>query len=210
MKRINFAVTSFCFLLLMVYASNANAVSLTPKERIEVTSSKIMSLLLQEDFRNPETKDQIIDKLEAEIMLLFDFSEFSSRTVGPRWRQFTPTQKEGFQKAFTNLIRNSYIQTLDKYNGESIVYVGEIMAKDNQRVEVHTLFQAKENEFPVSFRMLIKNDEWVVYDVIIEGISMIKNYREQFRDILSSSTPEELIARINEKAEEQLIVRNAE
>lgn len=76
-------------------------------------------------------------------------------------------------------------------------------SKDGSKVEVHTLFKGQEKDYPVSFRMLIKNDQWVVYDVIIEGISMIKNYREQFKDFLVKADPEELIQRIHQKAQEK-------
>ncbi len=174
----------------------ANAEPVSPKERMEIASAKVMELLLHEDFQNPETKAAIIKKLEEEVVELFDFEEFSSRTIGPKWRQFTKKQKTDFEKAFTDLLRNSYIDTLDHYEGQSLVYVGEIRSSDQKKVEVHTLFRSFEQDYPVSFRMLIKNDKWVVYDVSIEGVSMIKNYREQFRSFLGNSTPDELIARV--------------
>lgn len=175
----------------------------TPRERIEITSAKIMELLMQDEFNDPKTKAQVIEKLEIEVMDLFDFEEFSVRTIGPRWKQFDAKQKIEFQTAFTDLLRNSYIDTLDNYNGQALTYVGEISSANKKRVEVHTLFKGQENNYPVSFRMLTKNNTWVVYDVIIEGISMIKNYREQFRNILASSSPDELIKRVQDKAIEK-------
>lgn len=192
-------MATFIFsLLLSVNISYAD--TSTPKERIEVASAKIMELLMQDDFHNPETKAQVIDKLELEVMNLFDFEEFSVRTIGPRWRQFNAAQRTEFQNAFTDLLRNTYIDTLDSYNGQALTYIGEIASANKKRVEIHTLFKGKDNNYPVSFRMLMKNNQWVVYDVIIEGISMIKNYREQFRNILASSSPDELIKRVQDKA----------
>lgn len=185
------------------FVSISHANIMTPKERVEEASTKIMSLLMQDDFHNAETKASVIEKLEVEVMKFFDFEAFSVRTIGPRWKQFSAKQKETFQAAFTDLLRNSYIDTLDNYNGQALTYVGEISSKNKKNVEVHTLFKGKNVDYPVSFRMLIKNDQWVVYDVIIEGVSMIKNYREQFRNILASSSPDELIKRVQDKAIEK-------
>ena len=184
-------------------ASPSTTSSTTPKERVEVASAKIMTLLASKEFKNPQTKAQTIEKLENEVMNFFDFEAFSVRTIGPNWRKFSPAQKTAFKDAFTELLRNTYIDTLDSYDGQKLVYAGEIFSKDKKKVEVKTLFRNGANDYPVNFRMLVNNGEWVVYDVIIEGISMIKNYREQFRGILASSTPDELIKRIKVKATEK-------
>ncbi len=190
------------FIALTTMISTGFAAPGTPKERVENGSARVFNLLLQEDFQNPATKPKVLEQIEAELISFFDFEEFSTRTVGPKWRQFTPEQKAEFIDAFTELLRNSYINTLDSYKGETLNYVGEVRSKDGKKVEVHTVFKGQEKDYPVSFRMLVKNDEWVVYDVIIEGISMIKNYREQFKDILVRAEPNELITRIREKAKE--------
>ena len=124
--------------------------------------------------------------------------------MGPQWRQFTPDQKKRFQTAFTDLLRNTYIDTLDSYNGEQIQFTGEVSSNNGTRVEIQMNFLGQNKTYPVAFRMLVKNDRWVVYDVIIEGISMIKNYRDQFRDILGKGNPEELIKRVQAKAQEQM------
>lgn len=191
------------FFAITLCAGTAFADPGTPKQRVEDGSARIFNLLLQEEFQNPATKPQVLKEIEAELMGFFDFEEFATRTVGPKWRQFTQDQKNRFIEAFTELLRNSYINTLNSYNGETLAYVGEVRSKDGSKVEVHTLFKGQEKDYPVSFRMLIKNDQWVVYDVIIEGISMIKNYREQFKDFLVKGDPEELIKRIKEKADEK-------
>lgn len=196
-------ILSSLFICLSLCIGTASADPGTPKQRVEDGSARIFNLLLQEEFQNPATKPEVLKQIEAELTGFFDFEEFATRTVGPKWRQFTPDQKNRFIEAFTELLRNSYINTLDSYNGETLAYVGEVRSKDGSKVEVHTLFKGQKKDYPVSFRMLIKNDQWVVYDVIIEGISMIKNYREQFKDFLVKADPEELIQRIHQKAQEK-------
>ena len=137
------------------------------------------------------------------MLQLFDFEEFSLRTVGQPWRKFTPEPKNAFKTAVTDLLRNTYIDTLDEYDGQKIRFTGEVSANNGNRVEVQMEFLTSKQAHPVAFRMLEKNNRWVVYDVLIEGISMIKNYRDQFRDILAKGNPQTLIERVQAKALEQ-------
>ncbi len=181
----------------------ARAADMTARQTAEAGAQRILALLNDPAFKTPEGKPAIRQKIEAEVLSLFDFEEFSTRTVGPNWRQFTPEQKQQFKDAFTDLLRNTYIDTLDEYNGQKIRFTGEISGGNGKRVEVQMEFLADQKTYPVAFRMLEKNNRWVVYDVLIEGISMIKNYRDQFRDILAKNSPQELIDRVKAKAEEQ-------
>ena len=180
----------------------AQAAPLTARQTAEEGAGRILALLNDPAFKNPETKMAIRQKVEEEILSLFDFEEFSTRTVGVSWRKFTPEQKEAFKSAFTDLLRNTYIDTLDEYNGEKVEFTGETSSNNGKRVEIQMNFLAQQVH-PVAFRMLEKNNRWVVYDVLIEGISMIKNYRDQFRDILAKGDPQTLIDRVKAKAEEQ-------
>ena len=165
-------------------------------------ADQILALLQDPAFHNPATKEAQRKKIENAMLGLFDFDECSSRTVGPNWRNFTPDQKKRFQEAFTTLLRNTYIDTLDSYSGEKVEFTGEISGNNGTRSEVRMNFLGNDAVHPVAFRMLVKNGRWVVYDVLIEGISMIKNYRDQFRDLLAKGNPDELISRISAKAEE--------
>ena len=181
----------------------AHAADMTARQTAEAGAERILALLNDPTFKTPEGKPVIRKKIEAEVLNLFDFEEFSTRTVGPSWKQFTPEQKQQFKDAFTDLLRNTYIDTLDEYNGQKIRFTGEISGGNGKRVEVQMEFLADRETYPVAFRMLEENNRWVVYDVLIEGISMIKNYRDQFRDILAKNSPQELIDRVKAKAEEQ-------
>ncbi len=189
----------FCF----VTSVSAHAAEMTARQTAEAGADRILALLNDPAFKTPEGKPVIRKKIEDEVLNLFDFEEFSTRTVGPTWRKFTPEQKQQFKDAFTELLRNTYIDTLDEYNGQKIRFTGEISGGNGKRVEIQMEFLADQKVYPVAFRMLEKNNRWVVYDVLIEGISMIKNYRDQFRDILSKNSPQELIDRVKAKAEEQ-------
>ena len=202
------------FLLALVFclmaAVSAHAADMTARQTAEAGADRILALLNDPAFKEPATKPAIRQKVEAEVLQLFDFDEFSTRTVGPSWRKFTPEQKEGFKTAFTDLLRNTYIDTLDEYDGQKVRFTGEVVANNGKRVEVQMEFLTSKQGHPVAFRMLEKNGRWVVYDVLIEGISMIKNYRDQFRDILSKGDPQTLIERVQAKALEQKEKKKAE
>ena len=202
------------FLLALVFCLmatvSAHAADITARQTAEAGADRILALLNDPAFKDPSTKPAIRQKVEAEVLQLFDFDEFSTRTVGPSWRKFTPEQKEGFKTAFTDLLRNTYIDTLDEYDGQKVRFTGEVVANNGKRVEVQMEFLTSKQAHPVAFRMLEKNGRWVVYDVLIEGISMIKNYRDQFRDILSKGDPQTLIERVQAKALEQKEKKKAE
>ena len=193
----------FSLVFCLVAAVSAHAADMTARQTAEAGAERILALLGDPAFKDPATKPAIRQKVEAEVLQLFDFDEFSTRTVGPGWRSFTPEQKEAFKTAFTDLLRNTYIDTLDEYDGQKVRFTGEVTANNGKRVEVQMEFLTSKQAYPVAFRMLEKKGRWVVYDVLIEGISMIKNYRDQFRDILSKGDPQTLIERVQAKAVEQ-------
>ena len=111
--------------------------------------------------------------------------------------------KKSFSNAFADLLLTTYLNKVDGYNGEQVAYTGEIANAARTRVEVRTEITMKDGtRVPVAYRMMAKDNSWRVYDIIVENLSLVKNYRTQFQDILTSGTPDELIARVRAKADE--------
>ena len=108
--RLKLFLLSLAFCLMA--AVGAHAADMTARQTAEAGADRILALLNEPAFKDPATKPAIRQKVEAEVLQLFDFDEFSTRTVGPAWRKFTPEQKEAFKTAFTDLLRNTYIDTL--------------------------------------------------------------------------------------------------
>lgn len=192
------------FLLALMFVTDlALAANSGPKQSLETAVTRVLDEIRNPDWVNPATRGPLRQRVEDEVFHIFDFGEFSSRTVGPRWRSFTPEQKQRFSDAFAHLLLNTYLNKVTGYNGEQVAYIGEMAQPDGKRVEVRTIITMKDGrKTPVNYRMLPKGDSWRVYDVIIENISLVKNYRTQFQDILNSASPDELIARVQEKANE--------
>lgn len=190
-------------LLLAASASPAAAAGAGPRQTLETAITRVLDNIRNPDWVNPATRGPLRRQIEDEVYHVFDFGEFSSRTVGPRWRSFSPEQKKRFSDAFAELLLNTYLNKVTGYNGEQVTYAGEVAAPDGRRVEVQTFITMKDGKkTPVNYRMLPKDGSWRVYDVIIENISLVKNYRTQFQGILNTATPDQLIAKVLEKANE--------
>lgn len=200
-RRITLALCGL--LLAFVLLPSAAQANSPARQALETATNRILDFIKNPDYVNPATRRPIRQQIEDEVLHIFDFGEFSSRTVGPRWHTFTPEQKKAFSDAFADLLISTYINKIDGYNGEQVLYTGEVASEKGDRVEVRSVITMKDGKkVPVAYRMLPKNGKWMVYDVLIENISLVKNYRTQFQDILNTDSPENLIARIKAKAVE--------
>ena len=200
-RRITLALCGL--LLAFVLLPSAAQANSPARQALETATNRILDFIKNPDYVNPATRRPLRQQIEDEVLHIFDFKEFSSRTVGPRWSTFSPTQQQQFSDAFAELLLNTYLSKIDGYNGEQVVYTGEVTSPKGDRTEVRTVITMKDSKkVPVAYRMLPKNGKWMVYDVLIENISLVKNYRTQFQDILNTDSPENLIARIKAKAVE--------
>lgn len=162
---------------------------------------EIMGIIRKPAYANAATRGPLRRQVEDIVRNIFDFGAFSSRTVGPAWRRFSPEEKERFVAAFSDLLFNTYLSKVTGYNGEVVEYTGEKSSPDGKRVEIMTLIQMKDGrKIPVAYRMLPAQGGWKVYDVIIENVSLVKNYNTQFQSILNSGSPDQLIGLVRDKA----------
>ncbi len=197
------AVTALLVLVLCAAAAPSALADSPSRQVLKSTIDHCLGMLADPAYNNPSTREAQRAKIEKEVRKVFDFEEFSARTVGQRWRGFTPAQRHDFAEAFADLLLSTYLGQLDSYNGEQIRYTGEISNQKGTRVEQASEIATSDGRtIPVSYRMLPKNGTWVVYDVIVEGVSLVKNYRTQFQDILTTASPDELTKRIHDKARE--------
>ena len=131
---------------------------------------------------------------------IFDFAETAKRALARHWLNRTDQEREEFIKLFSDLLERSYISKIDLYGGENIGYVGE--STDGDLATVRTKIITKEGtEVPVDYRMLRRADRWLVYDVSVEGVSLISNYRTQFNKIIQTSSYQELVKKMKTKQE---------
>jgi phospholipid transport system substrate-binding protein len=178
------------------------------RQELEKTINEVLTELKKPELKNPATKQAVLSQVESIIRRLFSFEELSMRTVGPEWKNMTPDQRNRFMTAFETLLRESYLEKLDGYNGETVKYTGETASSKGDKVEIKTTVDIKGKPVPVNYRM-IKKDRWVVYDVIIEEVSMVQNYRSQFQGIIAKEGAERLIELVKAKADEARVRKPA-
>ena len=135
---------------------------------------------------------------------IFDFSETAKRSLGRHWLARTPAERDEFVQVFTDLLERSYISRVELYGGEKIQYVSDTI-EEGEQAKVQTKLVTKGGgEIPIEYRMHKKADRWLVYDVIIEGVSLVSNYRTQFNKIIQTASYNDLVQKMRTK-QDQLV-----
>ncbi len=131
---------------------------------------------------------------------LFDFEEMSRRAMSAHWRPLSEDQRREFVRLFSEVLERAYMSKIESYNGEKIRYTGERIEGDTATVS--TRIVTKEGiEIPIDYRLLTRNGRWLAYDVSIEGVSLVANYRTQFNSVIRTSSYDELLRRLRSRAE---------
>src|ERR1051325_606497 len=170
----------------------------TPTETLKNYGDVVLKILEDPALKSPDRKNErraAVRKVAEEV---FDLSETAKRALGPHWNQRTPAEREEFTQLFADLLETTYISRIDEYGGERIRYTGEKIDGDTAVVQSRVLTK-KGTEAPVEARMLKRGDKWYVYDVSIEGVSLISNYRTQFDRIIRSSSSARRVKRRRER-----------
>ncbi|MBI3628386.1 MAG: ABC transporter substrate-binding protein [Candidatus Rokubacteria bacterium] len=132
---------------------------------------------------------------------IFDWAETAKRSLARHWQPLSDGQREEFVKLFGDLLERSYISKIELYGGERILYVGESI--DGNQAAVRTKITTKQGtDVPIEYRMIRRGDRWMVYDVVIESVSLVSNYRTQFNKIIQTSSYQELVKKMKTKQEE--------
>jgi phospholipid transport system substrate-binding protein len=164
----------------------------TPKETVETGVNKLLATLGDPAFK-AKAKDEQIAQIGKEIETVFDFKELSRRALGREWKKMKPEQQKEFVQLFKQLLQGVYADRLLAYSDQKIIFAKETMLKKG-RAEVQSFLQTSDGKkIPLFYRLTDKSGSWKVYDVIIEGVSMVKNYRTQFRKILAKDSHEKLL-----------------
>jgi phospholipid transport system substrate-binding protein len=187
----------FVLLLLLLLPAQSMAQD-TPTSHIRANVDAVVAILTSPEYQNATDSGEKLHRLEAVVDAFFDSEELSKRALAQYWRVFTPEQKEAFQVLFLKLIKQVYLKKSLTYNGEVVVYNQEIL-KSETLAEVHTNLTSPSLNIPIIYYLIQKGTGWKVYDVSIENVSLVKNYRSQFQSILQNSAPDQLIAILKEK-----------
>ncbi len=172
-----------------------------PSEQLRLQIDRVIKTLddpdLKKDGRQKERR-HAVRKIADEI---FDFSETAKRSLGRHWAQRTPSERQEFVQLFSDLLERSYLSKIELYGGEKVAYLGDTV--EGEQATVKTKIVTKQGtEIPVDYRMMRVGPRWMVYDVYIEGVSLIGNYRTQFNKIIQTSSYADLLKKMRTKQEE--------
>lgn len=168
-----------------------------PMEQLRPTLSRLTSVLVDPGLKGEQKKVERRAKIMVNIKAGFDFEEMSRRILGSTWNSITPDERQHFTTLMTKLLENVYIGKLENYTGQTIGYVSERVKGD--RAQVSTLVEDEGVQIPVHYIMALDEGKWMVYDINIEGVSLVRNYMEQFRSIIRTKKFEGLIKVLEEK-----------
>jgi len=148
---------------------------------------------------HPRERHATLRKIADDI---FDWEETAKRSLGMHWQQRSPAEREEFVRLFAELMERSYMSKIELYDGEKIAYVGDTIEGDQAMVRTK-ITNKQGSEIPVNYKMLRRDsDRWKVYDVEIEGVSLVANYRTQFNNMMRRSSYAEVVRTLKSKSTE--------
>lgn len=168
-------------------------------DAMKATIDEVLRILRDKDLKQPAKSEDRRQQLEKVVGDRFDYEEMSRRALGAPWNQLADKDKQEFVALFRTLLTNSYADKIETYSGEGVQYVNERTEKEY--AEVRTKVLTGKTEIPLDYRLLNKAGDWRVYDVVLDGVSLVNNYRGQFSKILRSSSYAELVDQLRKKSD---------
>jgi phospholipid transport system substrate-binding protein len=168
-----------------------------PTDQLKSQIDQVIKILDDPALKShPAERHEQVRKLAEEI---FDYPDTARRALGPHWTARTPQEREEFTRLFGDLLDRAYISKIDLYQGEKVKWVGEQVTGDDAQVK--TTIQTKSgSDMPVDYRMHLKDGRWRVYDVVIEGVSLVSNYRTQFNKIVQTESYDSLVQKLKARS----------
>jgi phospholipid transport system substrate-binding protein len=172
-----------------------------PTDQLKTAIDQILAILQDPALKQPGKAAERREKIRAVANDVFDWEEMGKRALARHWEARSPQEREEFSKLFADLLERSYVGKIEGYSGEKILYEKEML--DGDRAEVRTKLVTKAGtSIPIDYQMQKSGDRWRAYDVKIENVGLVANYRAQFNRIIQQSGYPDLVSRLKTKAEE--------
>jgi phospholipid transport system substrate-binding protein len=185
-------------LILLLVLTPAMAMAGDPTDHIKAATDRLITIISDNSLKTPEMKGKREQMIMETADGLFSWEEFSKRALAKNWNKRTPEERKAFVSLVRQLIADTYMDKTYQYAGESIIFQGEKIEGDHGNVT--SRFKTSTGaQVPVKYCMIKKDGKWRVYDISIEGVSLVSNYRSQFNSIIKSSSYEDLVKQLKEK-----------
>ncbi len=169
-----------------------------PTERVKAATDKLLSIITDPELKGPEmakVRDKMIRQTVDDV---FDWEAFSQRALATHWGERTSEEKKEFISLFGQLLERTYMDKTRQYSGEKIEFLSEEIEGEYGVIKAKVI-TASGREIAVDYRVMKEKGDWFIYDVYVEGVSFVNNYRVQFNNIITRSSYEELVRRLKEK-----------
>ncbi|MES9976282.1 MAG: ABC transporter substrate-binding protein [Candidatus Thiodiazotropha sp.] len=184
--------TTLLLIFLFTFSLSVSA-NVTPSERIKETVNQVLTVLKDQSLGRQDRRDQVKEIVRKR----FDYESMSQVILAANWRKASKPQREQFITLFRELLEQTYFSAIDSYNDQSVRMGRERMK--GKLANVQTFIVAANKELAVSYKMRFRNDDWYAYDVAVDGVSLVSNYRTSFRNLVRSKGMEGLLAELAQK-----------
>ena len=178
MKRLVIGFLAVLFMTTTAGAVTQEQQQLQPQEQVEVMISSVLEVLQQEELTVDEKKQQVSGRIQQYL----NMASMSRRTLGNYWNEATPEQRQRFSDLFVQVLEGTYLNRINDYSGGSVQYLKQRIKGDKAIVD--TRFVSEDLEIPVKYKMIFEDESWQLFDVVIEGVSLIRNYRSSYGEII--------------------------
>src|SRR5574339_245803 len=168
-------------------------------DAMRATIDEVLRILAEKELKQPGKANERRQLLEKVVGERFDYQEMSRRSLGAPWNNLTEKDKQEFVSLFQTLLVNTYADKIESYTGDGVLYINERLEKEY--AEVRTKVLTGKTEIPLDYRLLNKGSAWRVYDVVVDGVSLVNNYRGQFSRILRNGSYADLVDQLRKKSE---------
>ncbi len=200
MKKSTFTVLLILISIFVMFTP-CNVQAGVATDRIKSATDKLIEIVSNHDLDPPEMAEKRARMIREAVDTVFDWAAFSQRALGRHWKKLSREEKEEFIILFGQLIERTYMEKTRQYSGEQMTFLNEKTDEKYGSVEAKVMTNSG-SEILIEFRVVNRNGSWFVYDVYVEGVSLVNNYRVQFNNILTKSDYNELLARLKTKLDE--------
>lgn len=184
--------------LLLIGVASAATVLESPTEIVRGTINEVLRILEDPKLKDPLQLKPRRKLLEQVIGSRFDYQEMSKRSLAAYWNQLNDAERTDFVELFKAFLSDRYAAKIEGYSGEQVAYLKERI--EGSYAEVRTKLVSSKVEVPMDYRLIAKDGKWYAYDIIVDGVSLVKNYRSQFTGIIRSSSYADLVRRLRDRA----------
>ena len=170
-----------------------------PTDSMKGTIDEVLRIIRDKELKQAAKADERRSLLEKVVAERFDYQEMSRRALGAPWNQLSDKEQQEFVSLFQTLLTSSYAEKVESYSGEGVQYLNERTEKDY--AEVRTKILSGKTEIPLDYRLINRGTDWRVYDVVVDGVSLVNNYRGQFTKILRASSYPDLVDQLRKKSD---------